>query len=173
MASWSQERRARYQEQRKIWAAEEAERKGKQMEQMAIDGERMLQERDEQLADHKIMLDETYEALADALDTLTSIYYSASYAESLICHFVSERRKQIYPDAINHRYKKTPIPRTLRIAVFERDAYRCQRCGSWKQLAVDHRKPERLGGLAAMDNLQTLCRTCNLSKGTKYDGPVQ
>ena len=44
MASWSQERRARYQEQRKIWAAEEAERKGKQMEQMAIDGERMLQQ---------------------------------------------------------------------------------------------------------------------------------
>ena len=173
MASWSQERKARYQEQQKVWEAEEAERKAEERERMAIDGERMLQELDEQLTHDKIMIADVHEALADALDTLTSLYHSASYAETLICQFVSERRKQIYPDATNNRYKKTPIPRTLRIAVFERDAYRCQQCGSWKQLAVDHIKPERLGGLAAIENLQTLCRTCNLSKGTKYDGPVQ
>lgn len=62
---------------------------------------------------------------------------------------------------------KKPIPYELRKLVFERDAYRCQTCGDWHDLSVDHIIPESKGGLAKLDNLQTLCRKCNSKKGNR------
>lgn len=62
---------------------------------------------------------------------------------------------------------KARIPRSLRTAVFERDAYRCQHCGGWKDLRVDHIHPESLGGTLDMENLQTLCQSCNSRKGNR------
>jgi len=64
-------------------------------------------------------------------------------------------------------YKKTPIPNKLRTAVFERDEYTCKMCGSREHLHADHIIPEIKGGLAVMENLQTLCRSCNSSKGAR------
>jgi 5-methylcytosine-specific restriction endonuclease McrA len=63
--------------------------------------------------------------------------------------------------------KKAYIARSLRTRVFERDAYRCRRCGTWLDLTVDHIFPESRGGTLDMSNLQTLCRTCNCKKGDR------
>ena len=60
---------------------------------------------------------------------------------------------------------KTPIPPEIRIQVMERDAYRCQDCGGWHDLAVDHIVPESMGGPTSLENLQVLCRSCNSRKG--------
>lgn len=65
------------------------------------------------------------------------------------------------------KYKKKKIDNLLRTAVFERDAYRCLRCESWSDLRADHVIPEAEGGEASLENLQTLCRSCNSWKGTK------
>jgi hypothetical protein len=62
---------------------------------------------------------------------------------------------------------KTPIPHALRRQVLERDAYRCQHCGGWENLAVDHITPESKGGAATLENLQALCRSCNSKKGVR------
>ena len=58
----------------------------------------------------------------------------------------------------------------VRRQVFERDGYRCVKCGKAGKLAasrleVDHRLRLRDGG-APLDlrNLQTLCRDCHISK---------
>lgn len=64
---------------------------------------------------------------------------------------------------------RTAIPRPLRKAVFERDAYRCQMCGDHKDLHIDHVIPVVAGGLDEFDNLQTLCQTCNLRKGARLE----
>ena len=61
--------------------------------------------------------------------------------------------------------RKATIPAALRIAVFERDAYRCVTCGGWVDLCCDHIHPESAGGETTMDNLQTMCRSCNSRKG--------
>lgn len=58
----------------------------------------------------------------------------------------------------------------LDIKVMERDDYRCRGCGTTEDLTVDHVFPQILGGSCTgadddMDNLQTLCRTCNGRKG--------
>lgn len=58
----------------------------------------------------------------------------------------------------------------LRKAVFERDAYRCLHCGTWIDLTIDHIHPRIRGGTDAFTNLQTLCRSCNSSKGKRVDG---
>lgn len=62
---------------------------------------------------------------------------------------------------------KESISRRIRTAVFERDAYRCQHCGDWHNLTVDHIHPESRGGTLDMANLQTLCQSCNSRKGTR------
>lgn len=74
---------------------------------------------------------------------------------------ISAERRRAKP------YTKTPIPYSIRKAVLERDAYRCQQCGDHHDLHVDHIFPESKGGEAVMENLQCLCRTCNIKKGAK------
>jgi RNA-directed DNA polymerase len=50
----------------------------------------------------------------------------------------------------------------LRLAVLERDNYRCTRCGTTKKLHIHHRRSRRQGGTDEMDNLTTLCGQCHM-----------
>lgn len=58
----------------------------------------------------------------------------------------------------------------LRFKVFQRDNFKCCICGrspattSGLELQIDHIKPWSKGGETTLDNLQTLCRDCNLGK---------
>lgn len=63
------------------------------------------------------------------------------------------------------KYKKKRIPGNIRTQVYERDMYRCKECGTHKALTVDHIYPESLGGESSLENLQTLCKSCNSRKG--------
>lgn len=62
------------------------------------------------------------------------------------------------------------ISGNLRHIIFKKDNYRCVECGiSNKEsvLHIDHIKPWSKGGLTELNNLQTLCRDCNLAKHTQ------
>ena len=65
---------------------------------------------------------------------------------------------------------KVPIPDRVRWEVWERDNFTCRGCGGRRDLTVDHIVPESRGGTLALENLQTLCRSCNSRKGTR--GPA-
>lgn len=65
------------------------------------------------------------------------------------------------------KYEKKPIPEPLRWQVFERDGFACRGCGTRQMLRADHVVAERRGGLATLENLQTLCRSCNSKKGAR------
>ncbi len=45
--------------------------------------------------------------------------------------------------------------------VKKRDGFRCVCCGTKHQLEIDHINPKYHGGDHSLNNLQTLCRTCN------------
>lgn len=66
--------------------------------------------------------------------------------------------------------------------IFKRDKYICQHCGikvhdekrnTPDKAHADHKISLFDGGDTVLDNMQTLCRTCNLSKGKKSEGDYQ
>jgi 5-methylcytosine-specific restriction endonuclease McrA len=79
----------------------------------------------------------------------------------------SERLERMYPSSSNG-YKKKKISQTLHMQVYERDGFSCVACGVQKNLSLDHIKPEVLGGESTLENLQTMCTSCNSRKGARY-----
>ena len=58
----------------------------------------------------------------------------------------------------------------MRFAVYKRDRYRCVKCGSTVNLEVDHIMPIAKGGKTTFNNLQTLCKRCNMNKSDIIEG---
>jgi len=81
----------------------------------------------------------------------------------------SEPSISILP-VIKEEQKRT-IPLKLRLKVLERDSFACIYCGQTPALTkgiilhIDHVVPFAAGGKTVLENLQTLCRECNLGKG--------
>jgi 5-methylcytosine-specific restriction endonuclease McrA len=55
--------------------------------------------------------------------------------------------------------------------VFARDGRTCRYCGSDEEpLHIDHIISRKRGGTHDLENLQVLCKSCNLSKSSKEEG---
>lgn len=70
-------------------------------------------------------------------------------------------------------YERRAMTTQMRVDVLRRDGHRCRMCGrgaSDTELHVDHITPVSHGGRTTMDNLQTLCRDCNLGKSNRFVG---
>jgi Restriction endonuclease len=59
------------------------------------------------------------------------------------------------------------IPQDVKMAVWQRDQGRCAECGSTSYLEFDHIIPFSKGGANTTNNIQLLCRDCNLKKGNR------
>jgi 5-methylcytosine-specific restriction endonuclease McrA len=59
------------------------------------------------------------------------------------------------------------ITNSKRRKVYKRDGNKCCKCGTTKNLTVDHIVPLCRGGHNGMTNMQTLCEKCNLQKGDR------
>ena len=62
---------------------------------------------------------------------------------------------------------REPIPDAMRSQVWRRDGGQCVKCGGKANLQLDHIIPVKKGGATTVNNLQLLCRSCNLAKGAK------
>lgn len=91
-----------------------------------------------------------------------------SQADGNIKMYVSSTRgpkpKGVVPSEI---YPRDAIPQETRRAVYERDGYKCLKCGSDKYLSLDHIIAVTSGGDNSEDNLRTLCLDCNIAKGPR------
>lgn len=70
------------------------------------------------------------------------------------------------------RSRRRPIPTSVRETVYSRDGWTCCHCGSLENLSIDHIHPVSLGGGNEIENLQTLCRSCNSRKGVGLPEPT-
>lgn len=70
-----------------------------------------------------------------------------------------------YEQAWRKRKKGASIKANRRRMVYERDGGCCVTCGTTEDLTLDHIVPRSKGGTNAVDNLQTMCRSCNTEKG--------
>jgi len=86
--------------------------------------------------------------------------FSIKELELIIFHIKNENAEE-------NDYQKEPIPMSLRWKVWGRDDFTCQICGIRNNLTVDHIRPEVKGGELNINNLQTLCKSCNCKKGSK------
>jgi hypothetical protein len=59
------------------------------------------------------------------------------------------------------------IPQHIRNEVWQRCGGKCVDCGATEYLEFDHIIPHSRGGATSLDNLQVLCRRCNLAKGSR------
>jgi hypothetical protein len=81
----------------------------------------------------------------------------------------SEKRIKFLKSYKNKREKacKYISNPTIRKKIFKRDGKKCAKCGTKKDLTIDHIKSIYHGGKNELDNLQVLCKSCNSSKGVK------
>lgn len=66
------------------------------------------------------------------------------------------------------RVERGKVSNKMRFSIYERDGYRCRKCGisdRYANLEIDHIIPISKGGKSTYDNLQTLCHKCNIEKG--------
>ncbi len=68
---------------------------------------------------------------------------------------------------------RTEVMPSVRWQVFQRDGFRCHRCGRGAAdgviLHLDHRTPRAQGGSDHLSNLVTKCSECNLGKGARLE----
>lgn len=93
--------------------------------------------------------------------------YIAGWGDGKCGYMTEILQEELLPSRTDtpSRPSKKRISRNLAKQVFERDAYRCVRCGSHIDLTCDHVIPESKGGPTTFENLQTMCRPCNCRKG--------
>lgn len=82
-----------------------------------------------------------------------------------------ERASKLLGTKIANEPAKTFMRKKLNervtLSVFRRDDFTCQQCGSSSDLTIDHIHPVALGGSNEIENLQTLCKSCNSRKGAR------
>jgi len=66
-----------------------------------------------------------------------------------------------------------PISADTRLFVWNRDGGRCRNCGSDSNLQFDHIIPQSKGGSGVAENVELLCRDCNLRKCAGLVPPSQ
>lgn len=71
------------------------------------------------------------------------------------------------------RVERGKVSNKIRFAVYQRDNYRCKKCGftshTTSELEIDHIFPISKGGKSNFDNLQTLCHKCNALKSNTVE----
>ena len=71
----------------------------------------------------------------------------------------------------NAKAQRALMTKELKQKIYQRDNYTCQKCGyrdvTTNGLHIDHIIPVSKGGMTVEQNLQVLCRKCNLSKSDK------
>lgn len=84
-----------------------------------------------------------------------------------------EQSFNIRAKASNLRAKKFGVEGILLSSDLHRIMFdagrRCGKCQSTSYLVFDHKKPLYKGGLNTPDNIQVLCRKCNMEKGVNEE----
>lgn len=88
------------------------------------------------------------------------------YTKTLIDTLVRLWKRQlvIYQEQKTHG----AIPEHVKVTVFQRDKGKCVECGyEGPYIEYDHIYPRSKGGQNTVENIQLLCRMCNLKKGNR------
>jgi len=105
-----------------------------------------------------------------AVFSIQSIFFLLNYCAKQCKQLAASQRSMTQQRrAQASRYIKTSV----KAYVIQRDGERCVACGSCESLEFDHAVPFSRGGSNGKDNIQLLCKACNLAKFTEvWRGPT-
>lgn len=63
------------------------------------------------------------------------------------------------------KVRRAFISEKMREEILKKYDYQCVKCHSKSKLEIDHIIPFSIGGKTDIENLQVLCKSCNLKKG--------
>ncbi len=123
------------------------------------------------LRNHKVVSKENSEYRLNGYDSLSisEIEQLRTICEDKIAVYIEKRGKAIWE---HRRRSRIAISGTIRYEVLKRAKFRCELCGvsaGEKALEVDHITPKNFGGDDSINNYQSLCYSCNASKGDRDD----
>ena len=83
------------------------------------------------------------------------------------CGYCNKRTIIRVAKVVTSRDLRKPIPKAVRLEVWERDKGQCIECGSKEKLEYDHLIPLSKNGGNTARNLQLLCEACNRRKSDR------
>ncbi len=86
-----------------------------------------------------------------------------------ILHALCRGANRVTPDETDSS-RSRHIPDDIKTRVWRRDGGKCVKCGATDYLEYDHIIPFSKGGANTANNIQLLCRKCNMSKGNEIGG---
>jgi len=98
---------------------------------------------------------------------------SITNEEKRLLKFIIKLGETGYYDVSSFKYKQRNKAanflqkKEVRKVVFNKYGKKCIKCKSLKNIQIDHILPISKNGKNEIDNLQPLCRSCNLKKGIK------
>jgi hypothetical protein len=90
-------------------------------------------------------------------------YYEVARAD-LLCEIFHALLKHAHRQEVLLQEGSRHIAQEVKAAVWRRDQGRCVQCGASDYLEYDHIIPFSRGGASSTNNVQLLCRRCNLAK---------
>jgi len=114
--------------------------------------------------------DKTHKKL-DKLKALLAHEDGLMSLENLFEKLCDKVLEQIQNQSISKaRHNNLTLTKNMKKLIKKRDGHRCKNCGSQFDLQIDHVIPKGFGGINHPNNLQTLCRQCNLRRAVKFYG---
>ena len=92
--------------------------------------------------------------------------YQMGQAE-IICELIHVLLRRVHRQDVVQQAGTRTIPQDVKIGVWQRDGGKCIQCSATDYLEYDHIIPWSKGGATSMNNIQLLCRRCNLAKGDR------
>lgn len=115
----------------------------------------------------------SWRAYRDRFGSFTrSLEEFVKHANKRRVHKLKSPLLPVNPAVVKNRTNRQ-ISYRLRHKILERDGYKCVKCGNSPaygggvHLQIDHIRPYSKGGETILENLQTLCKECNLGKGNR------
>ena len=100
--------------------------------------------------------------------TLCKGRFIVTQAQCPKCNPFKPIPKKIDPNKINKpKITKASVRPTRKKRVFNERGAKCAHCGTEENLTIDHIIPRSKGGTNKIENLQVLCKKCNLKKADK------